>query len=238
MSTHPHILREAAQNPGLSCHEVVERLPWLRNGSIEGQEQEGILDHLQGCESCLAEWEELLCDWQVMSQHIPSLDLAEYAQGLPASGVNRERLEAHLAVCPSCSQELSWAMADQVIDFEAARDAVGQPDTPTRNHRPSRVLHFSRKVFSPPRLGLAASVAALLAIAILTLLPSFRAQDPGRIGPTIADVSQGTSVQAAHAKVEHIPAEFVQADGVLFADGFEQQHLGRWRASQSITEPN
>lgn len=105
----------------MSCPQAVELLPWLLNGSLESEERHGLLAHLRSCAGCRRELDETAQAGRMMSAHIPSLALAEYAQGLSPRQADRERIERHLARCPTCRAEVEGAMPAEVLDFESAR---------------------------------------------------------------------------------------------------------------------
>lgn len=112
-----------------NCRQVPELLPWYLNGSLVEDEARLVESHLAECESCRCELEETVDVWQMVDTHIPSLALAEYAQGLMPQSMDREAIEQHLAVCSSCREEFEMAMpatdmdhqVAEVVDFAAAK---------------------------------------------------------------------------------------------------------------------
>jgi hypothetical protein len=110
---------------GMGCREASEILPWLVNGSLEESEQGLLSQHLAACESCRLELAETVSAWGMLTQHVPSLALAEYAQGLEVSALDRERMERHFALCPSCRQELALAMPAAEVELAPTRSRRG-----------------------------------------------------------------------------------------------------------------
>jgi predicted anti-sigma-YlaC factor YlaD len=189
----------------MSCQNAAELLPWLINGTLEKDEEETLLGHLSTCEACRIELEETAAAAQLFSWHIPSLTLAEYAQGLPSSGPDRQRLERHLALCPSCRQELEWATPDRVIDFETARAARVVSPGIERRPRLSKWRH----------VALAAGIAAALAT-----------------GGLIWTVLETFSPPATTSRMEQQASKQVTEATILFVDGFESGSIGTWSESE------
>ncbi|MCP3962463.1 MAG: hypothetical protein GY719_31865 [bacterium] len=193
-------------NAAIDCPQAVELLPWLLNGTLESEEREELLGHLESCDGCRRELDEAAVAWQLLNRHVPSLAIAEYAHGLEPSDLSRERLEKHLALCPSCRQEIEFATPDQVVDLDAARIersiAARRPD------------HLRRTI-----RGVAAGVAASITLALVS-------------GAIILDWRENAGT-APNPTAEARPAErhdskpALGATGV-FDDGFESGAITTW----------
>ena len=192
----------------IGCSTAVELLPWLLNDTLESDEREQLLGHLDSCEGCRLELDETAAAAQLMSQHIPSLALAQYAHGLEPSGLSRERLEKHLALCSSCRQELELATPGQVIDLGAAR--IERSITALRSvtvRKPDRVR---RAVW-----GVAASIALALISGAMIL------DWQGTAGTTPSPTAEVQPVE------RHEPGNVLDAKDV-FNDGFESGSITTW----------
>ncbi len=203
MSTLPSTLSPST----LSCQAAGELLPWLLGGSLPGEQQHSIRQHLAGCESCRGELAETAQAWRVLTQHVPSLHLVEYALGLPSSGPQRERIERHLALCPSCQEELALVRADNLADFEEARTA----------HALSRV----RPGFGPARRGHRPARWRVLAIAATLLV----AVVSGHLIVNLTERSSGSLPADPPARIGS--GAQPSPDGI-FTDGFESTDITAW----------
>lgn len=223
---------ESATDPSsrdLTCGTVAELLPWLVNGSLAEAEQAAVRAHLATCAGCRVELEETLLAWQILDQHIPSLPLAEYAQGLTPTGPDRERIERHLVHCPSCREELALAATvEPVLDFDQGRRR--QPDLfhHPRARRPS--VPVGRTGRRPLRaFALAASIAALVGAGSLLWHasgPGFNESEPIE---RRAEAPKDTTASARDrgAGPDRLASSRV-ASAVLFKDGFESGSTLHW----------
>lgn len=201
-----------------TCREVAELLPWLLNGSLDEDEKRLLRAHLAACESCRRELEETSKASQMLTQHIPSLTLAEFGLGLAASAIERERIERHLALCPSCSHELEGVLA-------AGRTDLASPSKRTLRSRRRAVAGFRRKT-GRRLLALAASVA--LALASGTMIWSLVASDSGSGDPQLAGTASTKSTQEpAEIPFRQVP-EAPRAEAAIHRDGFESRDLSAW----------
>ena len=189
-----------------SCQDTTELLPWLLNGSLEGEERRAVCEHLAGCESCRGELAESSEAWQMFAQHVPSLALAEYAVGMAPSAPDRERIERHLALCPSCRQELELAMSDRVVDFAAAREA--REETPRRR----RAASVGDRVAGGRALAIAASFALLL-VSGLTIRSFVGTDGTTPREPIVAETAEPEAATGAAS---------------LFSNGFESGDTAAW----------
>lgn len=206
----------------LDCRNVAELLPWLVNGSLDEGERRGLEDHLASCETCLHELAETAELWNVVTRHVPSLALAEYAHGLPPSALDRESLERHLAVCPSCRAELEVAMSDRIVDFEAARAA--------RAHRPA-----SRQAVRWRRLAMAASFIGVL-VTGAWLGSVFDSDSGGPVPPAFQSRTAATPAEPFERR-EDRSSQVIFAAGTIFADGFESGAPRDWSSAYDNETP-
>ncbi len=88
------------------CDEVVQRLPWLLNGSLASEEQSEIRGHLAECAACRAALAETRLGYRIFSAHVPSEALVDYAWDRTAEGLDSGLVERHLEDCPECAAEL------------------------------------------------------------------------------------------------------------------------------------
>ena len=116
----------------MGCERISELLPWLLNASLEGDERREVEEHLAGCESCRRELEETGRALGLYATHPPVKALVAYAEDprapwRPAEGgaLAPEVLEAHLAHCPSCREELVLVRESRAAMASAATPAAG-----------------------------------------------------------------------------------------------------------------
>lgn len=84
---------------------VIERLPWLVNGTLDTEEGQRVREHLEACESCRTELRATRDGFDVFDAHLPTEVLLSHAWG-EDTGWPRETVERHLASCPRCAEEL------------------------------------------------------------------------------------------------------------------------------------
>ncbi len=224
----------------MSCSDAVELQPWLLNGSLEAAEEEALREHLAGCEGCRTELGATAGAWGLLTQHIPSLALAEYALGVTVDGERRELYERHLARCPSCRQELEWVTADRVVDFETERSirepATREPASPGRRWRKTGRAAVSR-IAGDHRWAIAAGLAAILAIGggVWTSLAPAVLESPGEIAA--ATDPQGPAAAPAAGDAPRAGVRQGVAAQALLRDGFESGRLAAWSTPESDEKP-
>lgn len=197
----------------LSCQDAAELLPWLLNGSLEAGEWQDLVAHLAECESCRRELEETEAAWGVFTQHIPSLDLAEYAQGMASDGMDRERIERHLASCPSCRRELELATPEEVVDLETAREERRLVERLRGTERATE-----KPVRSWRRLAAAASFVATLSSGALV----WSVVQSTSLAPNPADST------ASMPLAEGVAQQTASESTGIFVEGFESGTLTAW----------
>lgn len=211
--------------PRMSCQEAVELLPWLINGTLDDAERQEVREHLSACGSCRGELDDTVQAWEVLSEHIPSLALAEYAMGERPSSLDREQIERHLALCPSCRGDLEPAMAESVLDFESA----------ARRHRSRRREGSRRRAamsggeyggFRRGLLAIAASIALAVAAAMI-----WSVVGEGLMSPNDA-IESGASLDGEGSRQElslNAWQEQPLWNGpAIFVDGFESGGMFSW----------
>jgi len=92
---------------------VIEKLPWLVNGTLAEGERSEVEEHLAGCPDCRAELALTRDAFLVYSTHLPPAVLVVYAETPPGDRltidgetVDRRSVDAHLAHCDDCREEL------------------------------------------------------------------------------------------------------------------------------------
>ena len=182
-----------------------------------------MLEHLESCADCRRELRQTSEAWNLMTQHVPSLALAEYAHGLPVSDFDRGRVEEHLAVCPSCRQEVELMTSDNVVDFQPRRER--HTSTPQRTPTPQRASGL--RVSALRRLAIAASLATLL-VSSGFLWSVARS-------PSAVPAEGEALVPPAMYEAQHQAAE-ADLTGIL-VDSFESGGFGGWTDSRHEATP-
>jgi anti-sigma factor RsiW len=132
----------------MSCDEVTERLPWLLNGSLEGDEREAVRAHLATCSRCAREMEETRTAAAVFDAHLPPSTLVDLAWERPAQGIPPELAQAHLESCPQCAEDLASAR-------ESRRLEAGAEAPPRTAQRPRpRVAEWAASLAAGLLVGL------------------------------------------------------------------------------------
>ena len=190
-----------------SCQDILKILPSVVIGGVENAQLKEVLEHVGRCERCFSTLEEECWLLQMASAHIPSWELALFAQGVPSESLPREVVVDHLAICPSCREEVSFAMLDRLPDIQAKRQERFRD-------RAGRIW----KVVS------AAAAACLIFVALsflwirqtTQLEPQVVVGNPpiSEIGPAIPETSSDNQQQPAAAP--------------LFASGFESGEPAGW----------
>ncbi|MFL6192891.1 MAG: zf-HC2 domain-containing protein [Thermoanaerobaculia bacterium] len=141
----------------MTCDQAIERLPWLLNGSLQGEELQEVQHHLETCEGCRLALVETRDAWRIFGQHLPSEALVALAYGNPPSGLDPAVAERHLASCPECAAEMELARMSRRLE-EDDRIAVFPP---------AKAAPPARETAREPRFwrgfAVAASVAGLVA---------------------------------------------------------------------------
>ncbi|HXU43976.1 MAG TPA: zf-HC2 domain-containing protein [Thermoanaerobaculia bacterium] len=88
------------------CAEVVQRLPWLLNGTLPPAEQGDVRDHLASCAACRAALAETRSAYRIFTAHVPAAALVDYAWGQVPERLDIGLIERHLEECPECAAEL------------------------------------------------------------------------------------------------------------------------------------
>jgi len=223
-TTHPQDPTPPRAAPGsvswdsdLDCQAAAELLPWLVNGSLDGEELGKLHEHLGGCEACRRELADTGTAARIFSQHVPSLALAEYSQGLTPGDLDGTLIEAHVASCQSCREELELARsALQVVDLAAERAERRARVRPAAADR-RRTLPVSGR-----RLGWAAGLAAA---SLGVLLLWGWGYSPDGLGGAMpgSDVAERTPSGGDDTDA---------SDVELFSDGFDSGSLLTWSGRQ------
>ncbi len=86
------------------------RLPWFAVGLLEPEEALGIQEHIHGCAECADASRALAAMGSglraSMARHVPAESLVRYENGEATDPVDRIGIEAHLAGCAGCRDDL------------------------------------------------------------------------------------------------------------------------------------
>lgn len=118
-----------------------ELLPWLLNDTLETAERDELLTALRDSGELRRELAETRLAGEVFAQHVAAADLVAHAFGEPA-GLERARIEAHVALCEHCAEEL--ALVHESRDLSAA-----EPATAREEWSRGRLLTFLRSLLRP-----------------------------------------------------------------------------------------
>ena len=107
----------------MECERVAELLPWLKNGTLAGPEEQLVREHFGHCHECARELAETDFAWSVYQQHVPAKALVSmaYERALPAA--QRDLFDRHLAACAACAAELDLVKESRRLEAgEERRD--------------------------------------------------------------------------------------------------------------------
>jgi hypothetical protein len=191
----------------LNHEEVVERLPWLLNATLEGEELARVERHLETCAACRAERLRTEEAGRLFGLHPDAAELAGIAFGAEPEGP----AALHLEVCAECREALALARAAAALE--------GEPDAPAAP--PPRARRTGR---------LAAAIAAGLAAVALTwavtatrqadrLEEALREQTRGRAALDRELAAAGTEAGRARARAEASERELARAVGARALPG-------------------
>lgn len=96
--------------------DVVERLPWLLNGTLEDGEAQEVEEHLASCSDCRAERRRTAQAGALFAAHPGAEGLVEIAF---AGREPDAALAAHLELCPDCREAVALARASAALQAEA-----------------------------------------------------------------------------------------------------------------------
>lgn len=148
-----------------STHDhVADLLPWLVNGTLEADERLRVEEHLARCDACRGELDATRSTFELYATHLPPWVLTAYAEDPgarryhPGDGPPLERalVDAHLAHCPTCREELELARASRAALEEEAEAEMDEGES-----RRGGVV-----AFRPPGPAAAPSTAPLRAWAV------------------------------------------------------------------------
>lgn len=151
---------------------VTELLPWLVNGTLEADERRRVEEHLARCDACRGELQATRSSFELHATHLPPQALTAHAEDPRAeryavgdgAAVGRSLVEAHLAHCSSCREELELVRASRralAEDTEAQEAATRGSVVAFRPATPETPAS------APPRRGWALAMAASLLFAVV-----------------------------------------------------------------------
>lgn len=139
-----------------------ELLPWLLNGSLEEPERGELIAALRGDRELRRELAETRAAGGIFAQHVSTEDLVAHAFGAP-TGLAAERIEAHLALCERCSEELALVRESRSLEDGGETAAPPAPGTlPFRRPAPVSTPAVPRTGGAWRVVALAASLVAMV----------------------------------------------------------------------------
>ena len=84
-------------------------IPWLLNGTLDGDERRQVLEHLAGCAACKQDLADTRLAAEIFDQHPPAAALVALAWDETPEGIDPGFLAGHLEICASCAAELEMA---------------------------------------------------------------------------------------------------------------------------------
>src|SRR6185436_6539717 len=99
-----------------NCDDVRGLLPWLLNGTLNGDERRQVLQHLSTCETCRQDLADTRLAAEIFDQHPPAEAILALAWDETPQGIDPALLEEHLAACPRCAAELELARMSRRLE--------------------------------------------------------------------------------------------------------------------------
>jgi hypothetical protein len=162
-----------ARPPELSCRGVEELLPWRLNATLSAAEADAVELHLARCPGCRAAWEATRAASAIFAAHPDPATLADYALGLPCGGPERAILEAHLAHCASCREEVALVGSEPSLAASTDAASPGASRPPTDTPAPVTRHHSAWTVWAlAASLVLSTGLSAWLALSDVAAPPS------------------------------------------------------------------
>jgi hypothetical protein len=109
-----------SKESAVTCEEVVERLPWLLNGTLEAEEAERMRAHLGTCAACRRELGETRWAAAVFGAHVVTDTLIALAWDKPSNGVDLDLARRHVQGCDACSNELAMVRESRALESAPA----------------------------------------------------------------------------------------------------------------------
>jgi len=162
----------------MDCEGASERLPWLYAGSLAPAEAAEVRRHLETCARCRAELEETGRAAAVFDAHLPTVALVDLAWDRPVTALADELVQAHLAGCSSCREELALARESRRLEGTGEAAPVARPARWTW-----------RTAALPATLAAGLAAGALWGRATAPRPPA-PANDGGRVGALEAEVAR------------------------------------------------
>ena len=203
-----------------TCRDVAELAPWLLNGSLVDTVDQELRAHIVMCEGCSIRIQEAAEACWLLTVHVPSELLVQYAMDLDLDSSIRMSIEEHLIHCSMCQGEL---------EIIGSLESQGEGEaTPARRY--SSDEHEAEGTLIPFRLRRAwrtvAVAASLLAVVGLTgwlVGPARELQMP-------AQPVASTTVESL-AVVEEERAASISVG--FFQDGFESGNTLAWSTADN-----
>ncbi|HEX4953292.1 MAG TPA: zf-HC2 domain-containing protein [Thermoanaerobaculia bacterium] len=177
----------------MNCPEILERLPWYLNGTLDPREKDEVTSHLASCAECRRELEELRLAAEIYRAEMPPAAVIDHVLGTRDSGLDPELVARLVGSTPRYQEEVALlrrSLADSATD--AGGLAAG-----------GRVLtgRFARKVEVPRWLPIAASIAGLLLPALLVWNLALRSDLASTVAEKGAVESSLVEARAEEARI-------------------------------------
>jgi hypothetical protein len=109
----------------MDCERVAELLPWLKNGTLGGPEQQLVREHLAACQKCQREAVETEFAWAVHQQHVPAEALVSLAYESPLAAAEHSLFQRHLSACPKCAEQLDLVRESRRLETDEDKKESG-----------------------------------------------------------------------------------------------------------------
>jgi len=130
----------------MTCLDVLERLPWLCNGTLPDAERLVVVRHLRECEDCRREAADTYGLLREITDHPSPEDIVTFVSS-PA-GAGQARVRSHLEDCAYCREEVALASQSRKAVMSAP-----QPKQPAGRF----AIHYSQLARAAAVLVLTAS---------------------------------------------------------------------------------
>jgi len=128
-----------------TCDRTTELLPWLVNDSLDEADRPEVEDHLRTCADCRRALAETRGAFELFAAHPPVEAIVARAEAdgvwddtvdFEGGRIGREALDAHLAHCAECREELELAR-------DSRRELEGEEAAPAGEGRAGAVVPFA-----------------------------------------------------------------------------------------------
>lgn len=103
----------------------IELLPWLLNGTLEGEERASVVAALREDPAHRAALADTMAAFEAFDQHPEASVLVDLAYD--RFGGDRRALQLHLALCPGCAEQAAMARASRALEDAGSQVTVLVP---------------------------------------------------------------------------------------------------------------